>query len=74
MGREMIHWHITEKVANIFGETNEYHVGWVDATTEQAALNKAKKKFKWDRDGIPNRRRNSDNFCAWNPLFMMKGE
>lgn len=70
MARTMVSWRITEKVTNVFGEVNEYYVGWVDAVSEQSALNKARKQFKVDTGGIPYRRRNPDNFCAWNPLFM----
>ena len=57
-------WAIYEKIFPVVGKPYFEFVGTVEARTEKSALNKAKKEFKWDRGGIPNRKRESTNFTA----------
>lgn len=63
-GAGMRTYTIYEKIYPIIGESYEERIGAVEARTEKAALNKATKVYKWDRGGVPARRRKPENFIA----------
>lgn len=65
-------WDIYEKIEPVWGDTHDDYVGSVDARDEKSALNKARKMYKYDRNGVPARRRNADNFFAYNTLAALE--
>lgn len=55
-------WTVYETIYPIIGEPYWEVVGRVEARTEASALNKARRQFKVDTDGVPARRRKQENF------------
>lgn len=64
----MTDYYVYEHITPVWGDVRDEYLGVVQARTEQSALNKAKKQYKYDRGGVPARRRNSDNFWV-RPIF-----
>lgn len=55
---------VFERICPIWGREHDEFLGVVSGQTMKSALNKAKKKYKFDNDGVPARRRIADNFWA----------
>ena len=58
----MTEFRVYEKINPILGEPWIEYVGTVEARDKKSAMNKAAKQFKYDRGGVPARRRNPQNF------------
>ena len=55
-------YNVYERITPIYGEPYNQFVGMVEARDEKSALNKAVKKFKIDKGGVPVRHIISENF------------
>ena len=58
----MLEFAVYEKINPIWGDPHTEYVGIVVARNEKSAMTKAAKQFKYDRGGIPARRRQAENF------------
>ena len=58
----MLEFAVYEKINPIWGDPYTEYVGTVIARNEKSAMNKAVKQFKYDRGGVPVRRRKAENF------------
>lgn len=67
----MMDYYAFEHIKPILGDEYDECLGVVQARTNQSALNKARKQYKYDRGGVPARRRISDNIWV-RPIFSFK--
>ena len=58
----MLEFAVYEKINPIWGDPHMEYVGTVVARNEKSAMTKAAKQFKYDRGGVPARRRKVENF------------
>ena len=58
----MLEFAVYEKINPIWGDPYKEYVGTVVARNEKSAMNKAAKQFKYDKGGVPARRRKAENF------------
>lgn len=58
----MLEFAVYEKINPVWGDPHTEYVGTVVARNEKSAMTKAAKQFKYDRGGIPARRRQAENF------------
>lgn len=55
---------VYERISTILGREHDEFLGVVRAQNMRSALNKARKLYRIDREGVPARRRIADNFWA----------
>lgn len=58
----MLEFEVYEKINPIWGDPYTEYVGTVIARNEKSAMNKTAKQFKYDKGGVPARRRKVENF------------
>lgn len=58
----MLEFAVYEKINPIWGDPHMEYVGTVVARNEKSAMTKAAKQFKYDKGGVPARRRQAENF------------
>ena len=58
----MLEFAVYEKINPIWGDPYTEYVGTVVARNEKSAMTKAAKQFKYDKGGVPARRRKVENF------------
>lgn len=55
---------VYERISPILGREHDEFLGVIRAQNMKSALNKARKLYRIDREGVPARRRIADNFWA----------